>query len=1285
MKIHSHIKLIPPLNDALTAYPEYIDERKDGYTPLLAAIKNGYADSVKMLLNKGAYPYYTSDDGYSIWHAAAFSKEPTLIDILCAIPSAPHLDVRCVCGPHKGFTALHLAITLDNTILVEALLNAGANPHLLVSNPDPNVPGKSIWHIAAQSGAVQAILVLLTKLGTPEDLTWIDLPTSLPLLYCAVEKGNADVVKRLLDLGANRNMLVMKNNSYLNIWHMAVLSGDSATLSLLCSYKNMPSLEDICQEGKHAGLNPLQLAICKRDKPNQIEQLLQAGANPTCNVSPLHKILEGMDIWELAARYAHTHILDFFIERFNPTPLECQHWLEKTFADLDKSCPRLFQAIAANNATLVRKLLTLGADGFCTFQNLDVWQFAAKHEADAVIAELAHFKAQLPSINATAKEGRQGFSPLFHTKDNDDPETFIELLKAGADINAVIENDENYVDGTNILQCMAININSVIIAALGEYYPEAFQSLDQPCLIGGYKGYTPLHIAIVKEFDYAIKALLKYGANTNVIVDDPEDAYDGMNIWQFISVTLNPFHSKAILILNKNKNDRTPSIDAVCTKGKYKSLSPLMIAIGKNNKSMVIDLLEAGASTTLRINNPESPSPIHNMDIWQWGVYRGAYDAVSALLEHLKPSSLECATWIDSYSTKKPGLTLLHLAVLDGDIDAIKQLVSFKANTNVIVQSLPFDHANSNYEGMNICHLASFSPKHNRNTLIPLFQGIMEKAELNKLVRECISRHKIYAGCTPLHIAVTKDNGVFIEQLIQIGANPNQLVQNITKFAGMSPLHIAVQLGNLPSIKALVDVAITSPTLLNINLGSQNPGCKDFPALFYASFLGNDQAVTLLLKAGANGNFLLKENRPPQQTEYGFLHLAMGNLHPWVIKAAISECTEHNSFLESGFSLLLNSYNQASSYKKSLAQANYQDKTDVSIANMEIATNKLVLLEKCIDYLLLGGINVLKAPENLQNELKNRQIQLYKKTLSGLLNSLVNISFRVGIFISMEIIQLLIQYCAKAMGIKQKEIYYSVDGKMGKYLINAVINDVTCQQQNNINLIKNIVLLVINKFRFNELPKKITFDQLAFFVAKKQRPNVKNYLDVLQSLLKNAYEVVQSAQAFLQPQRQGLIEDLSKVSVELYKDKEFCMQTEQKILEIFNLYSDKKINITHYLAHQYRVPHCDPAQICDYLIHFFMEELVKSRPFKIITPEFRVYLKSILALEINTGNAELIAYINDNKNVTSLVRSLVNLTQPSENNFNIDSIKQVIFSFTNSSQQRNEEEYNPSKRQKISL
>lgn len=1276
MKIHHLIHDIFTLEKALNDAPEYIDERgEDGLTPLLMAIGLGLIDSVKMLLNKGACPFYTSDDGDNVWHRAAFSKHSSVIDILRAIPNAPKINARIARGTHKGFTALHLAIKEDNASVVAALLDAKANPHELINDSNSRLHGKNIWHVAAELGAVKVIGVLLNKLGTPVDLTWIELPTNTPILYYATLMGEVDVVKRLFDLGANKNKTVKISDSILNIWHLAVLSGDETILSLLHSYQDMPSIGTICQKGFYAGLNPLQLAICRHNKPILVEQLLQAGADPNCRVSqlvPENEETRGMDIWELAVHFSRTEILEFLIEKFNPSPLQCRNWLEKPCTN--NSYTPLFDAIHANNAPLVRKLLTLGADAFFTSKGLNIWQFAAIHEAVAAIGELSNFKAKLPSINENVKEGGKNFSSLFCTKENDEPTTFLALIKAGADLTA-IRKDERYPDGINILQFMTIRFKPEIIKALGEHYPDAFRTLDQPCLNGAFKGYPLLLVAIQQESEDMVEAFLKYGTSFNSTINDPEDKFHGMNIWQFIA-SRREYFRKGIAVLYKYKNDQFPSINAVCTQGKYKSLSPLMLAIQGNDDWLVRSLLQAGADPTCRVNNPESAS--HNMDIWQWGVYNGAYAAVSALLKHLKPSHEECASWIDNYSTMKPGLTLLHLAVLRGHLAAIEQLVLFKANSSLLCKTTHPDNVSDkiNYEGMNICHLTTFASCY-RDKIIPLLCHILEKGELNQLTKSFTQN----TGYTPLHLAVKNNDPLVIKQLIASGAsfNLHPLVQG-TECQGMSALHMSVFQRSLSCTRVLLEIAMMFPRFSLLDFRCENPQFKGYSSLMMAANLGYTEIVSLLLKAGANPNIFIKKGVSPLETDHGFLHLAMDKNHHDVIKVAVSEQKENSSYLDSGLPLLQHASALLSICQNMIAQTTYQGKTLELAAHKEEQRN----LIKCIDYLLLGGINVLKVPAISQKELMLKQTLLYKKTLSSLLNSLVNISFTLGIFIPMEIIGLLIQHCAKGIGIKQKEIYYSLDGKTGKHSINAVIHSIACQQENNINRIKNISLLVIARFRFKELPKKITVEQLEFFMAKQQRSNVSNWLEVLQSVLKTAYELTQSAHAFQTPQRQGLIVDLAQLSADLYKSKDFCMETEQRILEIFNKHSDKKIDIAKHLTQQYYIQHSDPQRICEQLIQFFMKELLKSRPFKSMGLEFQTYLKSMLALEIKPENTELITHISANKNVTSFIRRLVELMKPSESNFNIESIQQVILSFAVPSEQSINEEYDhSSKRQKM--
>ena len=120
---------------------------------LLIAIEQNNQELIRELLNDGADPVYSNNEGDTALHLATSKNQAELVDLLLTHTSQN--------SPSNGlYTPLHLAAMHGFPEIAEKLLSAGANPTVLTSNPDQQ--GESSLELAIRHNQ-PSIVTLLAK------------------------------------------------------------------------------------------------------------------------------------------------------------------------------------------------------------------------------------------------------------------------------------------------------------------------------------------------------------------------------------------------------------------------------------------------------------------------------------------------------------------------------------------------------------------------------------------------------------------------------------------------------------------------------------------------------------------------------------------------------------------------------------------------------------------------------------------------------------------------------------------------------------------------------------------------------------------------------------------------------------------------------------------------------------------------------------------------------------------------------------------------------------------
>ncbi len=156
--------------------------------PLADAAEEGFAATVRHLLEEGADPNGRQPDGMTALHWAAYR------DDLSSAQGLVDAGASVTAENRYGVTPLALACENGNRDMVELFLRVGADPNTAFAG------GETALMTAARTGKVGAVEVLLAHGADPNARDAMRRQTAL--MWAAAE-GHAEVVRLLVDAGAD--------------------------------------------------------------------------------------------------------------------------------------------------------------------------------------------------------------------------------------------------------------------------------------------------------------------------------------------------------------------------------------------------------------------------------------------------------------------------------------------------------------------------------------------------------------------------------------------------------------------------------------------------------------------------------------------------------------------------------------------------------------------------------------------------------------------------------------------------------------------------------------------------------------------------------------------------------------------------------------------------------------------------------------------------------------------------------------------------------------------------
>lgn len=204
---------------------------------------------------------FLSEDGDTVLHLAVIHEQWGVVqclleNIVMDNTWIPYLDIQ----NDLGQTALHLAVIVDRSECVRALLWSGASAEI------QERAGNTPLHLAVRELRTECVRELTSCSRTPPDHLNLTNYAGVSALHLAVHRGNCDVIKMLLEAGADANQRDLGSGR--SPLHWAVESQKTAIVELLLS------AGALVNQRSYAGHTPFYCALYRPNK--EVQTLLCA-------------------------------------------------------------------------------------------------------------------------------------------------------------------------------------------------------------------------------------------------------------------------------------------------------------------------------------------------------------------------------------------------------------------------------------------------------------------------------------------------------------------------------------------------------------------------------------------------------------------------------------------------------------------------------------------------------------------------------------------------------------------------------------------------------------------------------------------------------------------------------------------------------------------------------------------------------------------------------------------------------------------------------------------------
>ena len=805
----------------------------------------------------------------------------------------------------KGSTAVHYAAKSGNVDVLMVLKNAGANIH-----GENNEGTNSVMSASIGTGDCNTVRWLIEQ-GV--DVNHCS-KKGVTAVHIAAKQGNLDVLKLLKESGANIHVQnEMDRNS---IMSAAIGTGDCNTVRWLieqgvdvnhCSKKGVTAVHIAAQQGNldvlkllkesganiHAqtemGSNSIMSASVGTGDCNTVRWLIEQGVDVN------HCDKKGFTAVHIAAKQGNLDVLKLLKESGANIHVE----------DNEGSYSVLLAAIGTGDCNTVRWLIEQGVD----VNHCDKNGFTAVHIA-AMQGNLDVVKLLKESgANIHVEDNEGSYSVMLAAIGTGDCNTVRWLIEQGVDVNHCDKNGftavhiaakQGNLDVLKLLKESGANIhvqnemdrNSIMSAAIGTGDCNTVRWLIEQGVDVNHcskKGVTAVHIAAQQGNLDVLKLLKESGANIHAQTEMGSNSIMSASVGTGDCNTVRWLIEQGVDVNHCDKNGFTA----------------VHIAAKQGNLDVLKLLKESGAN--IHVQNEMDRNSIMSAAIGT-----GDCNTVRWLIEQ----------GVDVNHCSKKGVTAVHIAAQQGNLDVLKLLKESGANI----------HAQTEM-GINSIMSASVGTGDCNTVRWLIEQGVD--------VNHCDKK-----GFTAVHIAAKQGNLDVLKLLKESGAN----IHVEDNEGSYSVLLAAIGTGDCNTVRWLIEQGV------DVNHCDKN----GFTAVHIAAMQGNLDVVKLLKESGAN---IHVENN---EGSYSVMLAAIGTGDCNTVRWLIEQGVDVNHCDKNGFTAVLNAAQQGNLdvlklLKESGANIHVQNEMgDNSIMSASIGTGDC----NTVRWLIEQGVDVNHCDKN---------------------------------------------------------------------------------------------------------------------------------------------------------------------------------------------------------------------------------------------------------------------------------------------------------------------------------